>query len=436
MRYVSRRKFLQGLGVTAALSPFVPLIDARGQTTAYPKRLVLFFTPHATFFPKWTPTGTQTNFTLGPILAPLAQHQSKINVIAGVGMADPEYFVAHTPGGVQIWTGSQLLRGPQNSDGSYQYGANSGPSVDQVVAASVGNTTAYSSLQFSAQTGETVIFSGPGQAVFGASDAQASFNRLFGNVTSGPALANQKSVLDVVTAQLSALRGKVSAADQNKIAAHLAATRDIETRLQVQQANCAGPNLSTDSAETTGFASMIDLASSALACDLTRVVSLQFSQQDNDGSSYPFLGIQAGHHPLTHLAPSDTVDENNNPVTDQTKSVNGQLTSIYTWYASMFARLLDRLDAVPEGSGTMLDNTLVVWGSELSDYNTHAFRPTVPFVTAGGAGGGLKTGRFLDLTGTPQLHNRLLVSICNLMGLTTVHTFGNMDAGTGPLMLL
>ncbi len=436
MRYVSRRRFLQGLGLAAALSPFVPIIDARGQTTAYPKRLILFFTPHATFWPKWTPTGTPTNFTLGPILAPLAAHQAKINVISGVGMAAPEYFVAHTPGGVQIWTGSQLLRGSQNSDGTYQYGDNSGPSVDQVIANTIGNTTAYRSLQFAAQTGETVIFSGPGQKVYGASDAQASFNRLFGTPISGPALANQKSVLDVVSAQLMDLQGKVSAADKNKIAAHLAATRDIETRLLVQQANCTGPNLSADSSEATGFAAMIDLAASALACDLTRVVSIQFCQQDNDGNSYPFLGIQAGHHPLTHLTPSDTVDENNNPVSDPAKSVNGQLTSIYTWYASMFARLLDRLDAVPEGNGTMLDNTLVVWGSELSDYNTHAFAPSVPFVTAGGAGGGLETGRYLDYTATPQLHNRLLVSMCNLMGLTSVNTFGNMDAGSGPLTLL
>lgn len=98
----------------------------------------------------------------------------------------------------------------------------------------------------------------------------------------------------------------------------------------------------------------------------------------------------------------------------------------------MFAGLLDRLSAVPEGNGTMLDNTLVVWGSELGDPYSHSFQ-SMPFVLAGGAGGALTTGRYLDMTNSGPIHNRLLVSICNIMGLAGTTTFGNMDSGSGPL---
>ena len=107
------------------------------------------------------------------------------------------------------------------------------------------------------------------------------------------------------------------------------------------------------------------------------------------------------------------------------------MTQIYTFFSQHFAYLLDRLDSIPEGNGTMLDNTLVVWGSELGKGNSHSFQ-NIPFVLAGGLAGSVKTGRFLNYPNT-TMHNRLLVSICNLMGLPNIQTVGNTDTGTGPL---
>ena len=106
------------------------------------------------------------------------------------------------------------------------------------------------------------------------------------------------------------------------------------------------------------------------------------------------------------------------------------MTQIYTWLAnpSLSARSARR---IPEGKGTMLDNTLVVWGSEIGTGYTHAFQ-NIPFVLAGGLAGSVKTGRFLNYPNT-TMHNRLLVSICNLMGLPNIQTVGNTDTGTGPL---
>ena len=121
---------------------------------------------------------------------------------------------------------------------------------------------------------------------------------------------------------------------------------------------------------------------------------------------------------MTHAPDSDT-------------ATWAQVQAIYTWYATKFGELLDRLAAIPEGGGSMLDNTLVVWGSELGKGNTHSFAQ-IPFVLAGGAGGALRPGRFLQVpAGTT--HNRLLVSICQAMGATAINTVGNTDTGTGPL---
>ena len=105
---------------------------------------------------------------------------------------------------------------------------------------------------------------------------------------------------------------------------------------------------------------------------------------------------------------------------DGNAASRADLTKIYTWYAERIARLLDQLAAVEEGEGTLLDNTLVVWGSELGKGNSHAFE-RVPFVLAGGAGGALPTGRYLQFAGVP--HNRLLVSICRAMGLSDLDQF-------------
>lgn len=317
MRILSRREFLAGLGATAALSPFIPLLDAHGADALFPKRLILFFTPQGTYQRGWVPASVNspTQFTLGPILAPLAKYQSKINQIAGLKMLPPAYFVAHTPGGVQLWTGSQLDRGAQNADGSYQYGSNTGPSVDQVVAAQVGTSTAYPSLQFGARTGETTIFGGPAKPMYPAEDPQAAFNRLFGTLST-QALSDRASVLDVVNRQLAGLQSRIGAADRAKLDAHLTGVRDLEKRLQSQSAACKGPTLTPSAQDPSGLAAMLDVMVAAMACDRTRVASMQYSQQDNDGDSYPWLGVAAGHHPLTHLTPSDTVDENGNPVTD------------------------------------------------------------------------------------------------------------------------
>ncbi len=162
----------------------------------------------------------------------------------------------------------------------------------------------------------------------------------------------------------------------------------------------------------------IDMMVMAMACDLTRVGSIMWNRSVG-GARHTWVdpAMDRGHHDLSHDGDTltDTVEK---------------LTKINVWYAEQFAYLLKSLNDIPEGDGTMLDNTLIVWGNELADGWSHSQHP-IPLVLAGRAGGALQTGRYLDFG--DARHNGLLVSLCNIMGLSEVTSFGSLDDGSGPL---
>jgi hypothetical protein len=451
-----RRAFLAGLGATA-LAPFIPLLNASGQEASFPKRLILFYTPHGTIMDQWLPMGTETDFTLGPLLAPLAPFQKKINVLAGVGMHDEGVGAPHTKGLPLLWTGSNLLQDMTftraDGTGGKYFGWNSSASVDQVIAKSIGGMTAHPSLEFGvrcdgaftgqpstvgSQPATRMIYADAKQPLPPEVDPWAAFTRLFGGHTDAVGL-ERKSALDLIQAELGDLGTRVAKEDQAKIAAHLDAIRATELQLAKAASACNGPVLQAQvdpnqqSNTPLIFDSQLDLLTSVLSCDVTRVASLQYTIGDIDNTVYSWLGISNAFHDMTHAPDNDATSR-------------ASLLKIYTWFAQRFAYLLAKLDSIPEGNGTLLDNCLVVWGSEIGKGNTHALAPT-PFITAGGAGGAVKTGRFLRYsTAAPadygasqaafpesSYHNRLLVSICHAMGVSDVNTFGNTDKGSGPL---
>jgi hypothetical protein len=231
------------------------------------------------------------------------------------------------------------------------------------------------------------------------------------------------SAVDLLRAELDRLKPKIAKPERLKIEAHVDAMNHLEKRLQTRASACAGPMLgdalnAQDNALTPQIVDAhMQIITSALACDLTRIASFQYTLGDNDGASYPWLDITDGHHTLSH-EPETNLD------------AKSKLVKIYTWYAEQFALLLDKLKAVPEGDGTLLDHSLVIWGSELGTGLSHSFAPT-PFVAAGGAAGAFKTGRFLEFGGEVD-HNRLLVSICRAFGVE-METFGNTDPAKGEL---
>ncbi len=434
----SRREILRSLGVGAIASPFLPLLNASGQEALFPRRLVLFFTPHGTIWDAWKPRGTERDFTLGPILKPLERHKSKINVLANLTIADAGPGPSHTRGAPLLWTGSPLIRERifvrSDAGPGAHFGWNAGPSVDQVIARVVGNETPYRSLELGVRCEHShpanrTIYAGPRQPIPPEGNPYTLFERLFVPGGAYERLRRlRKSTLDVMKGDLDRVRSRVGAGDREKIEQHAAALRTLEARLERKPVACPqargfGDRIETEAAENTPLVleCQTRLLAAALACDVTRVASLQHRVADIDDDRYTWLGLDGqGHHKMSHAGDSDL-------------ATRAKLVRIYTWYAERFAALLDALDAVPEGNGTLLDNTLVVWGSELGKGNNHSFE-RAPFVTAGGSGGAVRTGRFVELPDrTP--HNRLLVSICHAMGLKHVESFGTADPGRGPLPL-
>lgn len=434
-----RRKLLSCLAGTTALAPFLPLLSARAQEER-PLRLVLWFTPHGTIRDRWRPSGGEKDFQLGPILSSLERHRDRLMVIDGLKLVDAGPAPPHTKGAPLLWTASPLLENATFSTGSdadfHQFGWNTAPSVDQFILNRSEIQTPYRSLEFGVRCagsfpGSRTIYSGTEAPLSPETNPWEAFERLIGSggleaQEQDKAHAEQKSVLDLVSAEIAEVRSKVGSEDRRKMDAHLEAVRAMESRLDFDAGICSplglGDKIDAEAPDSTPvvYDRSIDMLTTALSCDLTRFASMQFRIGDNDGGyNYNWLGItDEEHHLLSHTGDEDT-------------SSQDALATIYSWYAERFAYFLDQLEAVEDVDGrSLLDNTLVVWGSEIGKGNTHSFE-NIPFVLAGGAAGRLEMGRFLSFEGVE--HNRLLTSICQVMGLSDVEQFGSTDPGRGGL---
>lgn len=439
MNRLSRRTMLKSAAAPLLASPLVPLLEAHAQVASMPRRLLLFFTPHGTIYDQWKPGGADTSFTLSPILQPLAAHRSKLVVIDGMrinGAYHPNCALApHPIGMATLWTGCRV-----NDIETVVPGGNvpvgvwsTGPSIDQVIANRLNAGTRFRSLELGVQTSISqaafrTVYSAARTAVNPQTDPRALYTSLFSGINADAArLARvrfeKQSMLDVHKAEVDALLRRAGAHDRAKLEAHLTALRDLERQLAQNTAAGACQSPAMPGALATGdvanrpelFNQQASLIAAAFACDLTRVASFQFSN-GHDNVPYPWLGYQGAHHDnLSH-------DEGS-------AGPRATRVQICRWFSEKFAVLLDRLDAVREGNGTMLDNTLVVWGTEVAT-GAHTFN-NVPFIVAGGGAKGVRSGRLLNAGGA--FHHRLLVSIAHFMGQTDITRFGDLDTGTGGL---
>jgi hypothetical protein len=443
---IARRSLLRAAGIAVGLPALEAMVPGGGGRAARaagvaPRRFVVMFSANGTIYPQWLPVagpGGARDFQLSPILQPLAARQADLVVVAGLaqqgGGGD-----GHQNGIGGMLTGQSLDPGP------FQGGANSGTSgwaagisVDQAVAAAIGGTTRLRSLELGVQVGEAdnrsrMSYLGADQPVPPETSPLNAYNRLFGGDGASPLAlarlrARRRSVLDAVRGQLAKVEARVGASDRARLDAHATAIRGIEDRLDAATnqtpacLNPAAPQLPPSLFDNDAFPAVgtlqMDLMALALACDLTRVASLQWSQSVSQ-VRHTWLGITDGHHDLSHLPDDDAVAVD-------------KLTRINTWYATQLAYLTGKLADTPEVDGTrLLDASLVLWCNELGKGNTHS-RLNAPYVLVGGAGGGLATGRFLTYTGDLP-HNNLLTSLLLAMGIPAT-TFGRADWCTGPLV--
>jgi hypothetical protein len=250
--------------------------------------------------------------------------------------------------------------------------------------------------------------------------------------TADPALERlwqqRKSVFDISNAETERLLGIVGSEDRVKLQAHLEAMRDVEQRLvrmpgTGNPGECTAPtmqavDLNVDDQYAQAGKLQMDLAAAALACDQTRIVTLQWSYSESE-HLFQFLGITGNHHGISHdFAGSGTNFEAYN--------------RIQTWYSEQLAYFLGKLDSYPEGDGTLLDNTLVLWATEIGESTQHALS-TMPYVLAGSAAGAVRSGRLIDYGSSQKDNNQLLVSIAHAMGADDLTTFGDSSGATGPL---
>ncbi|HEX4337479.1 MAG TPA: DUF1552 domain-containing protein [Polyangiaceae bacterium] len=448
-RRISRRTLLRGAGGIAIGLPFLDIMArtqrAKADPPAIPQRFIVFFTPNGNIRENWTPTGTETDFKLSTILAPLQPFQDKLIVLDGVDNEAAKHGVGddHMRGMGTMLTGTELLSGTTQGGCCEPAGLAGGVSVDQKIAQKIGASSKFSSLEFGVQakSGGTVwgytAYSDSNVPLPPENNPANVFNRVFADVGANQSAlakiaAERKSVLDAVSASYSSLSPKLGVTDKQKLDLHLSQIRDLETRLTATTdvgASCVKPTLPTidfnnnDNFPAVGKLQM-DLLVMAMACDLTRVASLQW-ENSVGGTRFSWLGMDRGHHDMSHDG-----DDNTDTVS--------KLTQINTWYSQQLLYLMTAMSKVPEGTGTMLDHTLIFWVNELSRGNVHS-HPDMPFLLAGGTAAApqpLTMGRFLQYAASPTIkHNDLMVSLLNVYGIAD-KTFGNPAYCSGPLVKL
>lgn len=428
----SRRRFLKQVGVAGGLGGALALFPwlRRARADEPTPKLILFFTPHGTVWDQWRPTGSERGFTWSTILAPLAPHRERVVIVDGLELrVGTPYYVPHTYTMPVLWTGSPIDTAASDfcrSDHMQCFGWNTGVSVDQFIASRLPRTTPYATVELGIGCGglhpaTRMIYGAAGAPKNPLDTPMRSFTTLFGTTTSTEADGfRRRSVLDAVHADLAARRATLSASDRVRLDAHETSLRELERTLIPPSAVCMRPTAPMDVTEQTEIDRQTDLLVASLSCGLTNVASFQHRIADNDGTLYPWLSLnEGGHHMVTH---------------DSSPGAQAILTNVYRWYTERFVYLLDRLAATPDvGGTTMLDNTLVIWGSELGRGWDHDIS-NVPFVFAGGAAGRMSGGRYLRVTS--MRHNRVLVTACHAMGLTDVSQYGSTDTESGPIPTL
>ena len=443
---LSRRTLLRGAGGATLALPFLEAMRGPKSTLAAPipgytesgapKRFVVFFTPNGTIREAWTPENSGRDFEFTRILEPLAPYREKLMIIDGVDQTGTGGD-GHQNGMQGMLTGQTLNPGPfEGGDGATAGWAN-GISVDQRVAQVLGEDTPFRSLELGVQTGgnennwNRMSLLGPDRPLPPEDSPYEAYSRLFSSFDVSPDEAliqgqRDQVVLDAVQENFEALRAKVGSEDKRRLDQHIVALGEIEERLGKRPSAaldaCEPPSLGgeenvgdNDNFPLVGTLQM-DLLTMALACDQTRVGSIMWNRSVG-GARHTWAGAgDRGHHDFSHDG-------------DESADTIESLTKINLWYAEQFAYLLGNLDSIPEGEGTMLDNTVVLWCNELERGNSHSRRNS-HYVIAGGAEY-LDMGKCLKFDHDEDVyHNDMLLSLIHSMGIEDT-SFGNPEWSTG-----
>ena len=423
-----RRTVLRGIGATLSL-PFleamVPVLS-RARAAGKPvNRFLAFYVPNGMAMPYWSPKGEGTSFELSPILEPLAPFRNKLLVLSGLN-ASWNYIHAGASG--SFLTGT--TRGGRN-----EVEVIADVSMDQLLARKFANETQVASLELSmdgpanagACTGilscaytHTISWRSPTQPLPMEYNPRAVFERLFGDSGTTERTAREirlhqnKSILDSVSQKLTALKKELGPGDQVRVEEYAASVRDVERRVQKaeEQHDLELPTIEQPQGVPPAFedhlALMLDLQLLAFQSDLTRVITFMIGKEQS-ARPYPQVGVPEAHHPLSH----------HNDVPD----LIAHLSKINRYHTELFSKYVAKLDATPDGDGSLLDHMTILYGSGISNSTRHS-GVNLPLMLVGGGAGTLKGGRHLSFTDKPSMAN-LLVTLMDKMGVPVERVGGS-----------
>lgn len=454
---MSRRSVLRGMGATIAL-PFLNAMapTARAaQAKPFPVRMGVVFMPNGVHPQRWTPEGEGSDFKLSPILQPLEKHRGEINVLTNLGHHHCRQGDGHYAKTANWLTGTPIAKTTGKD-------LRCGVSMDQLFAREMGHHTRFPSLEMGTEPvmtgvdfnvnytmlyGSHISWKTPTTPLPPEINPRFVFDRLFRqSVEQRRASAREnKSVLDLVLSDAKSLRGRVGREDQQRLDEYLESIRSVERRIEADIARVAkGENLDPLAQEemsrldkriaevmkdrsdpggrlrldhTEHSRLMLDLMTLAFWSDSTRVSSFMFGWAVSS-KSFTFLpGVNHSHHENSH-------HENHADKLEQYQK-------ICTWHVEQFGYLLDRMKSIKEGEGTLLDNTMLLFGSSMRDGNAHDPR-NLPLVLAGGGNAGVKTGQHLVAEKDTPMCN-LFLSMLQGAGMK-VNEFGDSSGGLKGLM--
>ncbi|HEY5666561.1 MAG TPA: DUF1552 domain-containing protein [Gammaproteobacteria bacterium] len=423
-----RRRFLKGAGAAVALPMLDAMTPALAQAPAVPKRIAFIYMPNGVAMNfsginYWTPEGEGTDFALSPILTPLAPYRDRLSVISGTAHHQAD---AHDDGAngdhtrsVASWLTGVHCKRTEGAD------VENGISADQLAAQVIGRDTPLPSLElgidlnflsgqcensYSCVYLNTLSWSSPTTPLPTENNPRIVFERLFGNggtTEQRMALAREnRSILDSVSEDFQRLSASLGPADRSQVTDYLDAVREVERRIQAVEtlgADAGLPALERPRGVPDNFGDhvklMYELQWLAFQADMTRVVTFMLGRELNF-RTYPEIGINEGHHGLSHH--QDRPEQ-----LEKLSRLNTYQTDLFRWY-------LDKLDSTPEDGGSMLDNSLFLYGASLSNPNLHAHF-NLPLTMVGGDRAIHQGGRHLVFPEDTPMTN-LLLSMLDKVG--------------------
>jgi hypothetical protein len=416
---IPRRAMLRGMGSMLALpllDSMVPALAALQKTVARPiNRFGVMYVPNGMIMKNYLPLTEGAAFELTPTLSALAPFREHVLVLSGLECIP----TPGRPGGAHAKASTRFLT--DVSPPLSETWLDAGISMDQILAQEMGKQTQVASLELAMESGETagacdtgfacpytntISWKAQNTPLPTQNNPRVVFERLFGDSTStDPAvrlarLRQQRSVLDSVSEEVARLEGVLPQSDRAKLSEYLDAVRGVEQRIQIAEAqrNQELPLVDHPAGIPAGWADhmnlMLDLQVLAFQCDLTRVITFMVGHE-HSGMTYPQIGVPDAHHPISHH--------------QQEPEKVAKVARINAYHVEMFAHMLQKLQATPDGDGTLLDHVTMMYGAGIADSNSHS-PIDIPLILAGGGTGHLKGGRHIRFKNMPlaNLHLTLL----------------------------